>query len=82
MLDEPTAALDPLFESQIYNQFKTVMQDRTAILISHRLGATKLSSEIFVLDNGNIVETGCHEDLIKKGGIYAHMYKEQSKWYK
>lgn len=82
VLDEPTAALDPLFESQIYNQFKTVMQDRTAILISHRLGATKLSSDIFVLDNGTIVETGCHEDLIKKGGIYAHMYKEQSKWYK
>ena len=48
----------------------------------HDFMSKGIIKEIFVLDNGNIVETGCHEDLIKKGGIYAHMYKEQSKWYK
>lgn len=81
ILDEPTAALDPISENQLYRQFKEIMEEKTAILISHRLGATRLADEIFVLDNGVIAERGCHCELMKKKGIYAHMFQEQREWY-
>lgn len=81
ILDEPTAALDPISENQLYGQFKEIMEEKTAILISHRLGATRLADEIFVLDNGVIAERGCHCELMKRKGIYAHMFQEQREWY-
>lgn len=81
ILDEPTAALDPISENQLYRQFKEIMEEKTAILISHRLGATRLADEIFVLDNGVIAERGCHCELMKRKGIYAHMFQEQREWY-
>lgn len=81
ILDEPTASLDPLSEHQLYRQFKEIMAGKTAILISHRLGATRLVDEIFVLDKGIVAERGCHSELMKRKGIYAHMFDQQREWY-
>lgn len=81
ILDEPTAALDPISENQLYHQFQDLMADKTAIFISHRLGSTKLADQILVLDGGKIVQRGSHQQLINEGGLYAEMYREQSRWY-
>ena len=81
ILDEPTASLDPISENKLYKQFKEIMAEKTAILISHRLGAARLVDEIFVLDKGIIAERGCHNELMKRKGIYAHMFDEQREWY-
>lgn len=81
ILDEPTAALDPQAEVDIYKQFQEVAVDKTTIFISHRLGICKLADQIIVLNNGGIVEQGTHEQLMKEGGHYAGMFKLQSQWY-
>ena len=81
ILDEPTAALDPLSESRLYEQFEKMIQNRTSILISHRLGSIKLADEIFVFDKGNVAEAGTHEQLMKQKGKYADMYNSQLEWY-
>jgi len=81
ILDEPTAALDPISESQLYEQFEKISKDRTTIFISHRLGSTKIADEILVMDNGKIVEKGSHEELMSMNGIYAKMYDSQRSWY-
>jgi len=81
ILDEPTAALDPLSESNIYEKFEEISKGQTTIFISHRLGSTKLADEIFVIDNGCIVEKGNHEELININGKYANMYESQRSWY-
>lgn len=81
ILDEPTAALDPISENQLYRQFQDIMKGKTAIFISHRLGSTKLADEIFVLDQGKIVQKGNHQKLINEVGLYSQMYDEQSRWY-
>lgn len=81
VLDEPTAALDPIAESRIYQEFEELMKGKTTILISHRLGATKLADEILVIDKGGIAERGSHTELIKKNGVYAQMFAAQRKWY-
>ncbi|MCI9073539.1 MAG: ABC transporter ATP-binding protein [Lachnospiraceae bacterium] len=82
ILDEPTASLDPIGESVMYNHFKQISSDMTTIFISHRLGSTKLADIIFVLDNGKIVEKGSHADLMKNNGLYAEMFNAQAEWYK
>ena len=81
ILDEPTAALDPISESQLYEQFEKIIDNKTSIFISHRLGSIKLADEIFVFDNGTIVEEGNHEILMSKNGKYAKMYTSQLEWY-
>lgn len=81
ILDEPTAALDPISENQLYHQFQDLMAGKTAIFISHRLGSTKLADQILVLDGGKVVQRGSHQQLINEGGLYAEMYREQSRWY-
>lgn len=81
ILDEPTAALDPQAEVDIYKQFQEVAVDKTTIFISHRLGICRLADRIIVLNNGGIAEQGTHEQLMKKGGHYAGMFKLQSQWY-
>ncbi len=68
ILDEPTAALDPISESQIYEEFEKLTRNKTTIFISHRLGSTKLADEILVVGNGKIAERGTHEELMKAGG--------------
>lgn len=81
ILDEPTAALDPLMESKIYTDFSKISNNGTVIMISHRLGSTKLADEILVLDAGKIVESGNHEELIKIDGQYKEMFEQQKRWY-
>lgn len=81
ILDEPTAALDPISESKLYQNYEQITKGKTTLLISHRLGSTKLADIIFVLADGRIVENGSHSELIKKNGIYAEMYRVQAKWY-
>ncbi len=81
ILDEPTAALDPLAEAELYRNFTDLTEDRTTILISHRLGITRLVDRILVFDDGQIVEDGSHEELLKKQGLYARMFRAQAQWY-
>ena len=80
-LDEPTAALDPRAEVEFYRQFVEVAAGRTAILVSHRLGAARLADRIVVLANGRIVEEGDHAALLSLKGVYAQMFRLQAHWY-
>lgn len=81
ILDEPTASLSPAAESRLYRRFGEITRDRTSLFISHRLGSTKLSDVLLVLEDGIIAETGSHEELMAAGGIYAGMFKSQRSWY-
>lgn len=81
ILDEPTAAIDPLEETRIFRLFEKATVGKTTILVTHRLGSVKIADKIVVLDNGRIAEYGTHEQLLKQKGIYYTMYSEQSKWY-
>ena len=82
ILDEPTAALDPLAEANIYRNFASLTQDKTTILVSHRLGITSVVDRILVFDNGKIVEDGSFDELIAFNGLFAQMYDAQAQWYK
>ena len=81
ILDEPTSALDPISESNLYRDFEKLMEGKTTIFISHRLGSTKLADEILVIDEGKIIERGTHEELMIKNGQYAEMFEAQREWY-
>lgn len=82
ILDEPTAALDPVAEAEVYKLFGQAIQDRFTIFITHRLGAAKIADEILVLNEGKVVEQGSHEELMRlEDGIYRKMYESQSAWY-
>ena len=81
ILDEPTAALDPIAESRLYQQFEQISQGKTTVLISHRLGSTKLADHIFVIDGGTLAEAGSHGELMEQGGLYREMYESQRGWY-
>jgi len=81
ILDEPTAALDPISESRMYEEFEDISRGRTTLFISHRLGSTKLAGQIFVLADGHIQENGTHETLMKQKGVYAEMFDSQRRWY-
>jgi len=82
ILDEPTAALDPISESRIYGEFERLMRGRTTIFISHRLGSTKLADEILVIDGGSIIERGKHSELMAAKGLYFEMFEAQLEWYR
>ncbi len=81
ILDEPTSALDPKAEAALYKQISMMAKYRTLVMISHRLGSTKIADRIIVLDNGEIVEVGKHNELLQNGGLYCKMYKKQAQWY-
>lgn len=81
ILDEPTAALDPLAESELYASFERLTEGATTLLITHRLGATKTADVILVLEDGRIIEAGSHAELMQAGGLYARMYESQRYWY-
>ena len=81
ILDEPTAALDPMAESEVYAQFDQISKGFTTIFISHRLASAKIADTIFVLDEGKIVEQGSHAELMNMNGLYAKMYQSQREWY-
>lgn len=81
ILDEPTAALDPLSESKLYEAFGSLHQGKMSLYISHRLASTKLADKIFVLDQGRLVQEGSHAELMEEAGIYQEMYAQQRAWY-
>lgn len=79
--DEPTAALDPFAEAELFKQFSELVEGKTSIMISHRLGSCRNVDLILVLKEGHLVEQGTHEELIQLQGEYAKMYMAQSQWY-
>lgn len=81
VLDEPTAALDPVAENELYGNFVEMMEGRSCILISHRLAVARYTDRILVLQKGELIEEGDHDSLMQKGGVYASMYQAQSHWY-
>lgn len=81
ILDEPTAALDPIAEHQIYVKYTELAKGRTTLFISHRLASTRFCDRIILLENGQIVEEGTHETLLGKNGRYAELFRIQSKYY-
>lgn len=81
VLDEPAAALDPLAENEIYQNYNKLTEGKTAFFVSHRLASTRFCDRIFLLQDGRIAEEGSHEELMELGGIYADMFKVQSKYY-
>ena len=82
VLDEPTAALDPISEHDIYTKFNGIVGTRTAIYISHRLSSCRFCDEITVMDNGEIVERGSHDILVTAGGHYAELWSAQAEYYR
>ena len=81
ILDEPTAALDPVAEYEIYNRFNDLISNKTAIYISHRLSSCKFCDKIIVIGDRTIKEMGTHDELLKKKGIYEEMFRTQAQWY-
>ena len=82
VLDEPTAAIDPIEETKIYNRFAEISKNKTTVIVTHRLGSVKLADRILVMKQGKLVEQGIHADLIAVNGEYARLYKSQEQWYK
>lgn len=81
ILDEPAAMLDPIAEMEQFYSVKDSVQDRTAILISHRIGFARLADKVAVLDKGKLVEFGTHDELIKLNGKYYELFTTQAEWY-
>ena len=80
-LDEPTAALDPIAENDIYMKYSQMTHGRTSLFISHRLASTRFCHRILFLDQGQIAEEGSHETLMAAGGAYARLFQIQSRYY-
>ena len=81
VLDEPTAALDPIAESELYQEYNHLTQNYTSIFISHRLASTQFCDRILFIKDGAIQEEGTHDELLKKNGSYRKLYDIQSKYY-
>lgn len=82
VLDEPTAALDPIAESEMYQKYNEMTSGKSSIYISHRLASTRFCDRIIMITDGGIGEEGTHEELLKAGGKYAELFEVQSKYYK
>jgi ATP-binding cassette subfamily B protein len=82
VLDEPTSSLDAKSEYKVFEKFRQLLNGRSAILISHRFSTVRMAARIFVLDDGKIIESGTHEQLIELEGKYAHLFEKQARYYK
>ena len=83
ILDEPTAALDPIAEAEVYSNFNNIVGDKTAVYISHRLSSCRFCDDIAVFDNGQIVQQGSHDELVvDKNGKYHELWYAQAQYYK
>lgn len=82
VLDEPSAALDPIAENELYLQYRALTRGKTSLYISHRFASTRFCDRILLLENGAITESGTHDELMALGGRYAYMYGVQSRYYK
>lgn len=81
ILDEPTASLDPMAECEVYKKFEELSRQSATIFISHRLASCVDSDVIYLLDEGRIVETGSHSQLMERNGRYHEMFESQRGWY-
>ncbi len=81
ILDEPTAALDPVAEAEIYSKFSEIIEDKTAVYISHRLSSCKFCDDILVFDKGSIIQTGNHNSLVLENGKYKELWYAQAQYY-
>jgi ATP-binding cassette subfamily B protein len=82
VLDEPTSALDAKSEYQVFKGFRRLMEGRSAILVSHRFSTVRMADRIFVFDEGQILESGSHDELLKHDGKYAQLFKRQAESYR
>jgi len=82
VLDEPTAAMDAQAEAEVFEHFRQLARDRITILISHRFSTVRMADQIAVLDRGRIIEQGSHEELMRTGGRYAHLFTLQARGYR
>ena len=82
VLDEPTAALDPISESRLYETYHKVMENHSTVFISHRLASTRFCSRILLMDGGRIAEEGTHEQLLSQKGKYYELFETQAKYYR
>jgi ATP-binding cassette subfamily B protein len=82
ILDEPTAAMDAQAEADIFGEFSATMKDKMTILISHRFSTVRTAKKIMVMDQGRVIETGSHEELIAVAGVYARLFNLQAQGYK
>jgi ATP-binding cassette subfamily B protein len=81
VLDEPTAAIDPIEEQALYYKFAEISKGKTAVIITHRIGSARIADRIVVMEKGEIVEIGTHYELVKNNGIYAEMFHTRASWY-
>ena len=81
-LDEPTSAIDPIEETRVYRKFAALSKEKTAIIVTHRIGAAKIADRILVMKEGKVDDVGTHAELMERNGLYAAMFREQAKWYK
>lgn len=81
VLDEPTAAIDPLEESKIYKQFAEISKGKTAVIITHRIGSAQIADKILVMDKGTVAGYGSHEELMKENELYQTLFHSQAQWY-
>ena len=81
ILDEPTAALDPIAENDIYEKYNRMTQGKTSLFISHRLASTRFCDRIIFLEHGRVAEEGTHESLLALGGAYAKLFQVQARYY-
>lgn len=81
VLDEPTSAIDPVEETRIYGQFQQLAEGKCAVIVTHRLGSAKLAHRVVVMDAGEIVDVGTHDELLSRPGKYADIWAAQAQWY-